>query len=263
MHRFRPLIPAMLLWRGLWRPMLCIVRQCPSWGIGGTLSGKTQQSTEQCYRFLSVCAVFSCVQTVTWLPVFEIFIVRTDVDACDCTRGLCGHRKRVCTGSWLWEKSPLLHVGLEPASVLHLAFRLDGLPTELSHPSCICFVRIVGPVCRSTLLVPETEVEVGPVYRSTSLVPETEVEVGPMCRSTLQSTLLVPEIEVEVGPVCRSPVLVPETEVNYHMQVKVWNLYWAWCMFLPVLNVLHVFGDWEQDSTSWCACVLVLHWNET
>ena len=65
----------------------------------------------------TVCAVFLCVQTMVWLPVFEIFNVRTDVDACDCTRGLCGHRKRVCTGSWLlWEINPLPHRGLEPAS---------------------------------------------------------------------------------------------------------------------------------------------------
>ena len=49
--------------------------------------------------FLSVCAVLSCVQTMVWLLVFGFFNVHTDVDACDCTRGLYGHRKRVCTGS--------------------------------------------------------------------------------------------------------------------------------------------------------------------
>ena len=43
-----------------------------------------------------------------------------------------GHRKRVCTGSWLWEKNPLPHLGFEPASVLRLAFQSDALPTELS-----------------------------------------------------------------------------------------------------------------------------------
>jgi len=58
---------------------------------------------------LSMCVFFSLhfppLQTVVWLPVFGIFNVRSDVDACDCTRGLYGHRKRVCTGSWLWEKN--------------------------------------------------------------------------------------------------------------------------------------------------------------
>ena len=32
--------------------------------------GKAQQLQEQSYPFLLVCAVFSCVQTVVWLPVF-------------------------------------------------------------------------------------------------------------------------------------------------------------------------------------------------
>ena len=45
------------------------------------------------YPFLSKCAVFSCVQTMVWLPVFMIFNVHTDVDASDCTRGLYGQRK--------------------------------------------------------------------------------------------------------------------------------------------------------------------------
>ena len=74
------------------------------------------------------CAVFLCAQTImVWLPVFGIFLVHTDVDACICTLGLHGHRKTVCNGSWLWEKNPLPHWGLEPASVLHLAFQSDAL----------------------------------------------------------------------------------------------------------------------------------------
>ena len=35
-----------------------------------------------------------------------IFHMHTDVNACHSTRG---HRKRVCTESWLWEKNPLPH----------------------------------------------------------------------------------------------------------------------------------------------------------
>ena len=33
---------------------------------------KAQQPHEQRYPFLPVCAVFLCVQTVVWLPGFEI-----------------------------------------------------------------------------------------------------------------------------------------------------------------------------------------------
>ena len=62
--------------------------------------GKAEQLQEQRYPFLSVCAVFSCVQTMAWLPVFGSFNVHTHVEACNCTRGLYWHRKRVCTGSW-------------------------------------------------------------------------------------------------------------------------------------------------------------------
>ena len=42
---------------------------------------------EQRYPFLSVCAVFLSDQTMVWLPVFGIFNVHTDVDACDCAQG--------------------------------------------------------------------------------------------------------------------------------------------------------------------------------
>ena len=44
--------------------------------------------------------------------------------------GECRHCKRVCTESCLWEKNPLLHWGIEPASA---ACRSNALPTEL-HP---------------------------------------------------------------------------------------------------------------------------------
>ena len=47
---------------------------------------------------------------------YGIFNMRSDVNACDCTRGCTGTRKRVCTESWLWEKNPLPHRGIEPAS---------------------------------------------------------------------------------------------------------------------------------------------------
>ena len=42
--------------------------------------------------------------------------------------GVYRHRERVCTESGLWEKNPLLHRGIEPASA---ACRSDALPTEL------------------------------------------------------------------------------------------------------------------------------------
>ena len=56
-----------------------------------------------------------------------------DVNACDCTyMGVYGHRKRFCAESWQWEKNPLLHQGIKPASV---ACQSNILPSELQpHP---------------------------------------------------------------------------------------------------------------------------------
>ena len=53
--------------------------------------GKAQQPQEQCYLFLSVCAVFLCVLSMARPPAFGILNGHTDVDACSCTRRLYGH----------------------------------------------------------------------------------------------------------------------------------------------------------------------------
>ena len=42
------------------------------------------------------------------------------------------HRKRASHESWHWEKNPMLHRGIKPASVLLLAFQSEALPAELS-----------------------------------------------------------------------------------------------------------------------------------
>ena len=57
---------------------------------------------------------------------YKIFNVRTGVNACDCTRGRTDTRKRAFTESWPWEKNPLPHRGIEPASA---AWRWDALTT--------------------------------------------------------------------------------------------------------------------------------------
>ena len=68
--------------------------------------GKGHQLQVQRYPFLSGCAVFSGVQMMAWLPVFEIFNVRTYyVQARNCTGGLYGHC-RVCVGNCQGEKYP-------------------------------------------------------------------------------------------------------------------------------------------------------------
>ena len=50
------------------------------------LDMQQQQRQEQRYSYLPAYAAFSCVQTMmVWPPVFEIFNVRTDIDAYDYT----------------------------------------------------------------------------------------------------------------------------------------------------------------------------------
>ena len=62
---------------------------------------------------------------------YRVFDVRTDVSACDCTRGCTDTRKRVCTESWLREKNPLPHRGIDPASA---AWRSDALINWATSP---------------------------------------------------------------------------------------------------------------------------------
>ena len=65
---------------------------------------------------------------------YRIFNVRAEVNACDCTRGCTDTRKRVCTESWLWEKNPLPHWGIEPASA---AWRSDALTNWATELCCV------------------------------------------------------------------------------------------------------------------------------
>ena len=55
--------------------------------FGSPYSGKAQQLQEQCYPFLSMCAVFfACPNNGVGL-----FNIHSDADACECTWGLYGH----------------------------------------------------------------------------------------------------------------------------------------------------------------------------
>ena len=63
------------------------------------------------------------------MPVFGIFNVPQF-----CMHAIA-HGSCTATESCLWERSPLPYRGLEPASVLLLAFQSDAVPTEISRPT--------------------------------------------------------------------------------------------------------------------------------
>ena len=44
-----------------------------------------QPPQEQCCPFVRVCVLFSCAQTVLWLPVLGVFNICPDVSACNFT----------------------------------------------------------------------------------------------------------------------------------------------------------------------------------
>ena len=104
--------------------------------------GKAHQLQEQRYTHSYQCVQYLCVskqwygcQSLVFLPCARCWCMRLHT-------GLYGHRKRVCTGSWLWEKNPLPQRGLEPASLLRLALQLDAL--QLSYPCPrLCIVVVV------------------------------------------------------------------------------------------------------------------------
>ena len=55
-----------------------------------------------------------------------------------CIRDRYRHRKRVCTESWLCEKTPLPHQGIEPALPV---FQSDALTIELHHHPTHSFIK--------------------------------------------------------------------------------------------------------------------------
>ena len=59
---------------------------------------------------------------MVWLPVFGIFNMRTALDACDGTLVGCTDALKESALEGDWEKNTLPHQGLEPMSVLRLAF---------------------------------------------------------------------------------------------------------------------------------------------
>ena len=111
------------------------VLHCLLWEIiQSPYLGKAQQLQEQLYPFLSVCAVFSCVQTMVWLPVFGIFNVCAQMIMLmhaiahgGCTETVRESALEVDSG----RKIPCCTGDSNPREYCARAFQSDALPTEL------------------------------------------------------------------------------------------------------------------------------------
>ena len=83
----------------------------------------------QCVQYFRVSAA------MVRLPVFGIFNLHTDLNACDCTRGLYGHLKRVCTESWFWKKIPCRTGDSNPRQYYTWLFSRTLYPVRYSRPN--------------------------------------------------------------------------------------------------------------------------------
>ena len=96
------------------------------WEILGCFPWRKTAATESRYPTYSACWVFQCFHNPPNSDVdYRIF------NACNCTQGCMDTRKRVCTESWLREKNPLPHRGIEPVLA---AWRSDALTNWATSP---------------------------------------------------------------------------------------------------------------------------------
>lgn len=99
------------------------------WKIQAVLPGygysSHNRSATHCYQCVQYFWVY---RQWYWYgcQVFGIVNVHADGGACDCTQRLCELHKRVCMDKRFQEKNLLPHQGVEPMSVLCLAFLSDS-----------------------------------------------------------------------------------------------------------------------------------------
>ena len=88
-------------------------------------------ATESRYPSYGACLMFQCFHNSPKSDMdYEIFSVRTDVNACNCTRGCTDTLRESALKIGSGKKNPSPRQGIEPASA---ACRSDALPTKV-HP---------------------------------------------------------------------------------------------------------------------------------
>ena len=103
-------------------------------GNSGCLPRGKPAAIELRYSTYGACWVFWCLHNPSNSAMdYGIFNVRTDVNACDCTRGCTDTLKEPAMKVTSGRKNPLPRRGIEPATA---ACRSDALPTDL-HPHAV------------------------------------------------------------------------------------------------------------------------------
>ena len=98
----------------------------------------------------NACGIFMCQNKDMSANDWD-FNVHTDINACNCTQGLYGHWKRVCTESWLHKKIPCHTISPDviPCGWLGLKHQ----PTNLPHQG----IKTASVVCWSDTLATELQ----------------------------------------------------------------------------------------------------------
>ena len=104
----------------------------PCGKFGLPYPGKATAATRAALPIPISMSVFLCVQI---MPVWGIFNMRAHVGACNCIWWLCKLLKLLIEESLHWKltlgKNPILHWGIEPASVSHQTFQSGTLVTPM------------------------------------------------------------------------------------------------------------------------------------
>ena len=203
----------------------------------------------------------------------------TDVDAWDNTRELYEHCKWLDVNWKLtWEKNPLLHLEIEPASVLHLAFYLDTLPTELgSNHSCSLTdsnTAIPFPDSNTAIIFPDWQQHCYHIpWLTATPFPDSNTAIIfpawqqhcyhiPWLTATLQSYSLTDSNTAIPFPDSNTAIIFPDWQQHcYHIPWLTATLQYP---FLTDSNTAIIFPDWQQHCCHipWLTATLFPDWQQ-
>ena len=110
--------------------LYCPNRISPVQKLGLHSPGKASSDRVELPNLQCMLGVLMFPYSIKLWHGLQVFNVYPNVNTCDCTWGHMDTCKTVCTESCLWEKNPLPHQGLEPASA---EWWSHALPNSMSY----------------------------------------------------------------------------------------------------------------------------------